>query len=73
MGIIELLQRVGEESIMLQNLVDVCSGARQSNGAVEVSFYTDQTSAAAVTGITKGDKIGLVIWLPRDKVPKEVL
>ena len=66
----ELCRRVGDEYIKIQNLGESLAGARShKNGVTEVSFFTQEVSPATFVG---GDEkvIGLILWLPRDRVEK---
>jgi hypothetical protein len=70
MGIIELIQRVGEDNVKLQNLVesaDVISTNKK--GETRVSFWTDGiTATESATG--QFANVGLVLWLPKELVDK---
>lgn len=74
MTIIELLEHVGVDDIMVQMLKSNCTGAKvRKSGEVEVSFMTAETSVAEVCGLTNPPKkVGLVVWLPYDKLPESM-
>jgi hypothetical protein len=65
----DIILAVGDENIVLQNLLESADTISQTKrGETRVSFFTDQITATEVaTGATK--KLGLVIWLPRDRIP----
>ena len=69
MKLSDLIAHVGDGHIQLQNLLDSAQGVQQmKNGDTKISFFTNQITATEVaTGTTK--KLGLVIWLPRDRLP----
>jgi hypothetical protein len=73
MNIAELMAEVGSENITFQVLTQAMSGAKlRKGGATEISFWTDAVSVAQATGITDSPMLGLVVWLPVDKLPAEI-
>lgn len=71
LGIIELLTRVGEDNVGIQNLVE-CSTRFRARGKrgerhCAVTFLTDQITPTHVMA-GKMPKVGLVVWLPTDLV-----
>lgn len=64
----ELIAVVGDDNIKLQNLLESLDSATttKKNGT-KLSFFTDQITP---TEIMRGTQtvVGLVIWLPKDKV-----
>lgn len=71
MDIVDLMAEVGSENITFQVLKHSTSGAKLRKGGVtEISFHTDAISVPAACGITEAPVVGLVVWLPRDKLPE---
>lgn len=68
LGILELIRRVGEEHVGIQNVVQHLAGAQMRKGGVtELAFFTREVSATELMLGTQS-KIGLVVWLPKDRV-----
>jgi hypothetical protein len=68
MSIIELLQHVGAENVQLQNLADSLVRADLKKHDGEITFATDR-SIVHDMAINRCDKVGLILWLPKDKMP----
>lgn len=69
MGIIELLTRVGEENVRVQNVEQATVGVRQRvrPRTTEITFQTDEVTPADF--IRRPPRmVGLVVWLPADLV-----
>lgn len=69
MKISELIAAVGDENVRFQNLNNDAWGIDKTSKGTKITFYTDGVQAEeflAGSGTTKN--IGLVVWLPRDKV-----
>lgn len=70
MGIIELLERVGENNVQLQNLVESMDGITvNKHGDSRVSFWTNGINPTEIA-VGKARNVGLVLWLPTDLVEK---
>lgn len=69
MRLSELIAVVGDEHIQMQNLLESMDEIRQmKNGDTKISFFTNQITATEVAQHA-AKKVGLVIWLPRDRIP----
>jgi len=66
----ELVSRVGNDVIFVQNLIENTKNVRQGKREVTVTFVTGShlISPEAVLSPETAEYIGLVIWLPRKKV-----
>jgi hypothetical protein len=69
MGIIELLERVGEDNIQLQNLVESMDGISMRGADSRVSFWTNGINPTEIA-VGKARNVGLVLWLPTELVEK---
>lgn len=70
MGIIELLERIGEANVQLQNLVGSMDGiSANRKGDSRVSFWTNGITPGEVAA-GKARHVGLVLWLPTELVEK---
>ena len=71
MDIEKLLVSLGKKGVVVQGLMSSLTGAtnRKKPKATELSFLTDQVT---VSEIVRHDmpKIGIVIWIPRELLPK---
>lgn len=68
----EILTAVGDENVSFQNLQQAFTGAKlRKGGLTEVSFMTD---AVTPTEIMRGTNklVGMIIWMPKDKVAEVV-
>ena len=69
-GIIELLERVGEDNVQLQNLVESMDDISvNKRGDSRVSFWTNGINATEIA-VGKARNVGLVLWLPTELVEK---
>jgi hypothetical protein len=70
LGLIELITRIGEDSILIQNLVESATNfqARGKRGVdTAITFLTDRMTPDEV--FSKNPRyIALVLWLPAEKV-----
>lgn len=64
----ELILAVGDENLVFQNLFHDAASIDQTKRGTKVTFYTDQVNAADFLDADNSKKVGLVLWLPRDKV-----
>ncbi len=68
LGIIELLTRIGEEQVRLQNLIDSATNFETSKrGQTAITFLTQELTPSEVFS-GQARSIGLVLWLPTDRV-----
>lgn len=66
----ELVQQVGDDVIVVQNLIENIKNVRRGRRDVTVTFVTAPhlISLAAVVAPEEAEYVGLVIWLPRKRV-----
>ena len=65
----ELIIAVGDEHVVLQNLLNDAESIDKTKHGTKIAFYTNQVQAEEVlAGTDKTHMVGLVLWLPRDKV-----
>ncbi|SRR6266478_9542892 len=63
----DLILAVGDEHVVFQNLLNDAQSIDKTKHGTKITFYTDAIQAEELLfGQTK--KIGLVVWLPRDRV-----
>jgi hypothetical protein len=71
MGIIELLQTIGEDKIAMQVLAEAVTNISRSGrhrGASAVTFLT--THMSPNDALQPGGEVGLVLWIKRDDLPE---
>ena|SRR5258708_40055347 len=68
MKLSDLILAVGDENVVFQNLLNDAQSIDKTKHGTKITFYTDaiQAEEFLLGGQTK--KIGLVVWLPRDRV-----
>jgi len=66
----ELILAVGDENVVFQNLLNDAHTVDKTKHGTKVTFYTDQVQAEELIGGDSAStkKLGLVVWLPRDRV-----
>jgi hypothetical protein len=72
MSITELMQHVGDENVQLQNLESSLIRAQMKKDDGEITFATDRDKVGALAGIGQKTHLGLVVWLPIDKLPENL-
>lgn len=68
----ELILAVGDENITIQNLLNDAQSIDKTKHGTKITFYTDAIQAEELLGDGKTKKVGLVLWLPRDRVDAAV-
>lgn len=72
-GIIELLTRVGEDHVRVQNVQEVSIGVKERgrgrDRVTEITFVTDQITPSEFL-LREPRMVGLVVWLPRERVER---
>lgn len=75
MRLSKLIQIVGDENIEVQNLAEnmasMNANKKHSTIAFRASPEKGNQIAKAACGLTS-NVVGLVLWLPSDKIPKEL-
>lgn len=66
----ELILAVGDDNVVFQNLLNDAQTIDKTKHGTKISFYTDQVAAEELLDgdSSRTKKLGLVVWLPRDKV-----
>lgn len=73
MTLTELIDYVGLDNVVIEPIHTNATGAKQRKGGeVEVSFLSTQCSVADFAGFGPRKKLGLVVWLPVDKLPESM-
>lgn len=72
MSLLELINHVGQENISVQNLLmAVTASNTNKKGETKLTFITKEiTTNDLVFEGEKARKIGLILWMPTDKLPK---
>lgn len=69
----ELILAVGDENVVFQNLLNDAQSIDKTKAGTKITFYTDAIQAEELMlGDKKTKKMGLVLWLPRDRVEAAV-
>lgn len=76
MKLSEMILHVGDENVTIQNLASDMTQFTSGKKDSKITFCTSkengqQLARHAATG-KKPDMIGLVVWLPRNKLPEEL-
>lgn len=64
----ELILAVGDENVKFQNLLNDAHTIDKTKHGTKITFYTDGVRAEELLGGGTPKNIGLVLWLPKDKV-----
>lgn len=64
----ELILAVGDDNVRFQNLLNDAQGIDKTKHGTKITFYTDAIQVEELLNGGKTKNIGLVVWLPRDKV-----
>jgi hypothetical protein len=64
----ELIATVGDENVRFQNLDQDAHAINKTKHGTKIEFYTGAIQAEELLGGGKTKNIGLVVWLPRDRV-----
>lgn len=72
MKLSELIQHVGDDHVQLQNLTGSLIRANMKARDGEVTFATDRDKVGALCGVGKTTHVGLIVWLPVDRLPEDL-
>lgn len=64
----ELILAVGDENVVFQNLLNDAQSVEKTKSGTKITFYTDAIQAEEMLGGGMPKKMGLVLWLPKDRV-----
>lgn len=76
MKISELIAKIGDEHVKVQTLAEnmTCGSITRNGGkitfATSAEFVSEMNRAAILGG--KPSHVGLVVWLPRERLPEEM-
>lgn len=68
----ELILAVGDDNVVFQNLLNDAQSIDKTKHGTKITFYTDAIQAEELLGGGQTKKLGLVLWLPRDRVDAAV-
>jgi hypothetical protein len=68
MKISELILAVGDDNVKFQNLLNDAQSIDKTKHGTKITFYTDGVQAEELLAPDKTKNVGLVLWLPRDRV-----
>jgi hypothetical protein len=64
----ELVLAVGDENIRFQNLLNDAVSIDMTPNGSKITFYTDELDPADLMDRSNCKTVGLVLWLPKDRV-----
>lgn len=64
----ELILAVGDENVVFQNLLNDAHSIDKTKAGAKITFYTNAIHAEEMLLGGKTKMVGLVLWLPRDRV-----
>lgn len=64
----ELIAAVGDENLSFQNLLNDAHSIDKTKHGTKITFYTNAVYAEELLNGGQTKNIGLVLWLPRDRV-----
>ena len=64
----ELIAAVGDDYILFQNLLNDAQSIDKTKHGTKITFYTGAIQAEELMGGGKPKNMGLVLWLPQDRV-----
>lgn len=70
MTLSKLIEAVGNEHVVMQNLAESLDEAKLRKGDGHVSFFTDRGKVVDMFAGAASEWVGLVVWLPRARLPK---
>lgn len=68
----ELILAVGDDNVKFQNLLNDALTIEKTKAGTKIVFYTDGVQAEELLGKGITKNVGLVLWLPRDRVDAAV-
>jgi hypothetical protein len=68
----ELILAVGDENVVFQNLSNDAYTIDKTKHGTKITFYTDQVQAEEFWNVGKTKKLGLIVWLPRERVDEAI-
>lgn len=72
MSITELFKHVGDENIEFQNILHSSPTINQGKNGATILFHTGKDKGQAMMNgalDVESDYVGLVVWLPKNKLP----
>ena len=68
MKISELIAAVGDDHVQFQNLLNDAQSIDKTKHGTKITFYTGAIQAEELMGGGTPKNMGLVLWLPQDRV-----
>lgn len=74
MKISDLILAVGDDNVKIQNLLEAAETVNKTKHGTQIVFFTNEVQAEELLfgHHSQTKNIGLVLWLPRDKVEAAV-
>ena len=72
MKLSELIQHIGADNVEIQTISSSLIRANLKAKDGEVTFATDREKVSAICGVGKQTHMGLILWLPIDRLPEEM-
>jgi hypothetical protein len=69
LGMVGLIQAVGDDHIQFQALAECMISVNAKRGHGEITFGTTMDKCAGFALGESSQYVGLVVWLPRDRLP----
>lgn len=70
LGIIELVTKVGEDHIHVQNIFEGDTDVSKTKRGTRISFYTDPANVTPGALLNNRHRVGLILWLDRADVDR---
>jgi hypothetical protein len=64
----ELIATVGDDHVQFQNLLNDAQSIDKTKHGTKITFYTGAIQVEELMGGGKPKNMGLVLWLPQDRV-----
>jgi len=72
MKLSELIIHVGDDHVQLQRLDSSLVGGQVKKQDAELTFATDRQKGMALVGVGEQTHIGLIVWLPVERLPESM-
>ncbi|QYY35286.1 hypothetical protein [Ruficoccus sp. ZRK36] len=72
MKLSDLIQHVGDENVECQIVSQSLISAKVKKGMGELTIATDQAKVMNLGGIGRAKHVGLLVWLPADRLPTDI-
>lgn len=72
MKLSELIEHVGNDHVQIQDLAQSLVSAKAKTNDGEITFATDHSKVVQLSTGQKPDHVGIVVWLPRNRLPEHL-